>query len=82
VLPGYGDGDGDGDEEDLETGGPWPSLETSEGAAGAVVSTAQDLARFGAALFRGRLLPPELLQEMVTPRRSAPATPATAWASR
>jgi D-alanyl-D-alanine carboxypeptidase len=67
VLPGYGDGDGDGDEEDLETGGPWPSLETSEGAAGAVVSTAQDLARFGAALFRGRLLPPQLLQEMVTP---------------
>lgn len=69
VLPGYGDGDGDGDEEDLETGGPWPSLETSEGAAGAVVSTATDLARFGAALFRGRLLPPELLREMVTPTR-------------
>jgi D-alanyl-D-alanine carboxypeptidase len=67
VLPGYGDGDGDGDEEDLETGGPWPALETSEGAAGAVISTAEDLARFGAALFRGRLLPPELLQEMVTP---------------
>jgi D-alanyl-D-alanine carboxypeptidase len=69
VLPGYADGDGDGDEEDLETGGPWPSLETSEGAAGAVVSTAPDLARFGAALFRGRLLPRELLEEMVTPTR-------------
>jgi D-alanyl-D-alanine carboxypeptidase len=69
VLPGYGDGDGDGDEEDLEKGRPWPSLETSEGAAGAVVSTAQDLARFAAALFRGRLLPRELLEEMVTPTR-------------
>jgi D-alanyl-D-alanine carboxypeptidase len=68
-LPGYGDGDGDGDEEDLETGGPWPSLETSEGAAGAAVSTAPDLARFGAALFRGRLLPGELLADMVTPTR-------------
>ena len=69
VLPGYGDGDGDGDLEDLETGGPWPALESSEGDAGGVVSTAADVARFGAALFRGRLLPPELLEQMVTPSR-------------
>jgi D-alanyl-D-alanine carboxypeptidase len=69
VLPGYGDADGDGDEENLETGGPWPSLETSEDAAGAMVSTARDVARFGAALFRGRLLPAALLHQMVTPSR-------------
>jgi D-alanyl-D-alanine carboxypeptidase len=69
VLPGYGDADGDGDEENLETGRPWPSLETSEDAAGAIVSTARDVTRFGAALFRGRLLPRPLLDQMVTPTR-------------
>ena len=53
VLPGYFDTDNDGDEENIETGRPWPSLETAEGPAGAIVSTAADLAVFGAALFRG-----------------------------
>ena len=65
VLPGYFDADNDGDQENIETGGPWPSLETTEGAAGAIVSTAPDLAVFGAALFRGRLLPPTMLRQMV-----------------
>jgi D-alanyl-D-alanine carboxypeptidase len=65
VLPGYFDTDKDGDEENIETGGPWPSLETAEGPAGAIVSTAADLAVFGGALFRGRLLGPETLRQML-----------------
>lgn len=65
VLPGYFDADNDGDRENVETGGPWPSLETSEGPAGAIVSTAPDLAAFGDALFHGRLLGPGSLRQMV-----------------
>jgi D-alanyl-D-alanine carboxypeptidase len=56
VLPGYFDADNDGDQENVETGGPWPALETTEGPAGAIVSTAADLLVFGNALFRGDLL--------------------------
>jgi D-alanyl-D-alanine carboxypeptidase len=66
VLPGYFDTDNDGDQENIETGGPWPALESTEGAAGAIVSTAPDLAAFGSALFRGRLLAPASLRQMVT----------------
>jgi CubicO group peptidase (beta-lactamase class C family) len=55
----------DGDVENVETGGPWPALETAEGPAGAVVSTAGDLAVFAGALFRGRLLRPDTLKQMV-----------------
>jgi D-alanyl-D-alanine carboxypeptidase len=65
VLPGYIDVDMDGDVENVETGGPWPALETAEGPAGAVVSTAGDLATFAGALFRGRLLSPSTLKQMV-----------------
>ncbi len=65
VLPGYFDADNDGDQENVETGGPWPSLETTEGPAGAIISTAPDLAAFGDALFHGRLLRPESLRRMV-----------------
>jgi D-alanyl-D-alanine carboxypeptidase len=65
VLPGYFDTDNDGDEENIETGRPWPSLETAEGSAGAIVSTAGDLAVFGGALFRGRLLSPQSLRDML-----------------
>ena len=54
VIPGYFDADNDGTEENIETGQSWPSLETSEGAAGAIVSTAADLATFGDALYHGR----------------------------
>jgi D-alanyl-D-alanine carboxypeptidase len=66
VLPGYFDADNDGDRENVETGRPWPSLETTEGPAGAIVSTAPDLAAFGRALFRGHLVRPETLRQMVT----------------
>jgi D-alanyl-D-alanine carboxypeptidase len=55
VLPGY-----------FDAGRPWPALETLEDAAGAVVSTAPDLAMFGEALFGGRLLRPGTLHQMVT----------------
>jgi D-alanyl-D-alanine carboxypeptidase len=65
VLPGYFDTDNDGDEENIETGRPWPAQETAEGAAGAIVSTAADLAVFGGALFRGRLLTPQSLRQML-----------------
>lgn len=67
VLPGYIDVDMDGDVENVETGVRWVSLETTEGAAGAMVSTAGDLAKFGEALFGGRLLVPAMLKEMVAP---------------
>jgi D-alanyl-D-alanine carboxypeptidase len=66
VLPGYFDADNDGDEENVETGRPWPALETSEGPAGAIVSTAADLLTFGDALFRGNLLQRGSLDAMVT----------------
>lgn len=65
VIPGYIDTDEDGHEENTETGHPWPSLETSEGSAGAIVSTAGDLATFGDALFHGRLVRPATLRQMV-----------------
>ncbi|HTE66733.1 MAG TPA: serine hydrolase domain-containing protein, partial [Candidatus Binatia bacterium] len=65
VVPGYIDADMDGDVENVETGRPWPALETAEGPAGAIVSTAGDLAAFADALFRGRLLSPSTLKQMV-----------------
>lgn len=64
VLPGYFDADNDGDREDFEAGRPWPALETSEGPAGAITSTAADVATFGDALFGGRLLAPTTLRQM------------------
>jgi D-alanyl-D-alanine carboxypeptidase len=65
VVPGYFDADNDGDVENVETGQPWTALETSEGPAGAIVSTMPDLLVFGDALFRGRLLQDSTLQAMV-----------------
>jgi D-alanyl-D-alanine carboxypeptidase len=64
-LPGYFDTDNDGDEENIETDGTWPALETSEGPAGAMLSNAEDLLTFGDALFHGRLLQQRTLQAMV-----------------
>lgn len=64
VVPAYFDVDGDGFQENVETGGPWPAQETAEGAAGAMVSTAEDLMTFGDALFRGGLLDEESLSAM------------------
>jgi CubicO group peptidase (beta-lactamase class C family) len=65
-VPGYFDSDNDGDVENVESGGPWPALESSEGPAGAIVSNASDLVTFGEALFRGRLVQDSTLQAMVT----------------
>jgi D-alanyl-D-alanine carboxypeptidase len=65
VIPGYFDADNDGDVENIETGGPWPALETSEGPAGAIISTGPDLLAFGEALFRGRLVQEPTLRPMV-----------------
>jgi D-alanyl-D-alanine carboxypeptidase len=67
VIAGYFDADNDGTEENIETGHPWPSLETSEGPAGAIVSTAGDLATFGDALNHGRLLNAASLRAMAAP---------------
>jgi D-alanyl-D-alanine carboxypeptidase len=63
VIPGYFDLDNDGD-VDVETDQPWTSLETSDGPAGSIVSTAPDLLAFGDALFHGRLLSPETMPAM------------------
>ena len=65
VVPGYFDADNDGNVENVETGRPWTALETSEGPAGAIVSTMPDLLVFGDALFRGRLVEDSTLQAMV-----------------
>jgi D-alanyl-D-alanine carboxypeptidase len=67
VVAGYFDADNDGTEENIETGQPWPALETSEGPAGAIVSTAGDLATFGDALYHGRLLNAASLRTMTAP---------------
>jgi D-alanyl-D-alanine carboxypeptidase len=64
VIPGYFDADNDGDVEDAGAGQPWPSLETSEAGAGAMVSTAADLLTFGRALFGGKLLSKATLRQM------------------
>jgi D-alanyl-D-alanine carboxypeptidase len=74
VIPGYFDADNDGTEENIETGQPWPALETSEGPAGAIVSTAGDLATFGDALYHGRLLTPATLRTMTAPHPFHPRT--------
>jgi D-alanyl-D-alanine carboxypeptidase len=66
VVAGYFDADNDGDTENLETG-PWPALETSEGPAGAAVSTAPDVTRITRAILDGTLLPAELAKEMASP---------------
>ena len=66
VVPGYMDIDQDGDEDKVETGQGWPALDTTEAAAGAIVSTAPDLAAFATALFHHRLLNAATLQQMVT----------------
>jgi D-alanyl-D-alanine carboxypeptidase len=67
LIPvGYFDIDTDGDYEDVEAG-PWPALETSEGAAGAMVSTAGDVARFTEALFAGRIVAAPSMRAMVEP---------------
>jgi D-alanyl-D-alanine carboxypeptidase len=64
VIPGYFDLDNDGDFDNVETGQPWTSLETSDGAAGCIVSTGPDLLAFGDALFHGRLLSAETMRAM------------------
>ena len=63
-IPGYFDLDNDGDFDNVETGRPWTSLETSDGAAGCIMSTGPDLLAFGDALFHGRLLSAETMQAM------------------
>ncbi len=72
VTAGFGDGDNDGDVENLETGREWASLATSEGPAGALVSTAGDLATFADALFHGRLVDGSALRDMTTPTSHHP----------
>jgi len=64
VIAGYFDLDQDGVLDNVENGRPWTSLETSEGQAGAIVSTAPDLLAFADALFHGRLLTAPTMQAM------------------
>lgn len=65
VVSGYFDIDNDGNLDNVETGLPWTSLETAEGPAGAMVSTAPNLLAFGDALFHGRLLSDDTMRAMV-----------------
>ena len=51
-------------------------------AAGALISTFADLARFFRALLGGRLLPPRLLAEMATPNPTSPPPSVRPWAWR
>jgi D-alanyl-D-alanine carboxypeptidase len=66
VIPGYFDLDNDGDFDNVETDEPWTSLETSDGAAGCIVSTGPDLLAFGDALFHGGLLSAETMRAMTS----------------
>jgi D-alanyl-D-alanine carboxypeptidase len=66
LVAGYYDLDNDGDTENA-TATPWPALDTFEGAAGAMVSTAADLMRFARALFEGPLLQPQSRKAMTAP---------------
>jgi D-alanyl-D-alanine carboxypeptidase len=70
VAAAYFDIDNDGNVEDIEDG-PWPALETSEGAAGAMISTAGDVTAFTSALFSGRILSPRTLELMGAPSQFA-----------
>jgi len=63
-IAGYFDLDNDGDFDNVETGEPWTSLETSDGAAGCIVSTGPEMLAFGDALFHGRLLSADTMQAM------------------
>jgi D-alanyl-D-alanine carboxypeptidase len=67
LAPGYFDTDNDGFTEELDT--TWPALETSEGAAGALVSTAPDLLSFARGLFGGHIISEVSLEAMTTPGR-------------
>lgn len=58
--------DGDGSPEDLTALVPNTSFITAAGAAGAVVTTAEDLARFGHAVWTGDVLDEPLFREMTT----------------
>ena len=62
LAPGYFDLDNDGFTEKVAD--PWPALETSEGAAGALVSTASDIVTFLKGLAGGKLVPRPLVDEM------------------
>ena len=65
LIPGYFDLDNDGVTELVPA--PWPALETSEGAAGALVSTAPDLMKFIDAFAAGELVPPDAVRRMTSP---------------
>jgi D-alanyl-D-alanine carboxypeptidase len=65
LAPGYFDMDNDGFTEELKM--TWPALETTEGAAGALVSTVSDLLRLAEGVFKGKLVRAATLEQMTTP---------------
>lgn len=65
LIPGYFDLDNDGVTELVPA--PWPALETSEGAAGALVSTAPDLMKFIEAFAAGEVVQPAAVRRMTSP---------------
>lgn len=66
TVSGWYDTSGDGFDDRVN--GPWPALETTEGPAGALVSTAPDLARFARALYEGNLVSPTSRRAMTAPQ--------------
>lgn len=64
VVAGWFDTTGDGLDDRVPD--PWPALETSQGPAGALVSTAPDLAVFARALFEGDLVSRAARRAMTT----------------
>lgn len=63
IVPGNVDLDGDGHEDTL-AGVPYLAVETHAWAAGALVSTADDIIRFARALFAGTIISDHALDEM------------------
>ncbi|HSJ45138.1 MAG TPA: serine hydrolase domain-containing protein [Euzebyales bacterium] len=70
TISGWFDTSGDGFDDPVT--GPWPALDTTEGPAGALVSTAPDLVRFARALFEGDLVSRDARREMTTPGQFHP----------
>jgi D-alanyl-D-alanine carboxypeptidase len=72
LTHGYTDFNGDGKLEDSQAQkGNFSEVSS----AGAIVSTSEDITRFGRALFNGKLLAPQTLQEMVRGQNQADSGP-------
>jgi D-alanyl-D-alanine carboxypeptidase len=77
IAHGHFDLDGDGEIEDMASL-PRTSIDSSKWACGAIASTAEDIARWADALYGGRILGPEAMEQMLSfyrPVAEAPGGP-------